>query len=96
MRPILSHADADIYRMPHALKGVESIDQQDAVVGHRTGERLECLALVTKCQHPTVSVGAAHGDTVQLAGQYVRRGGAAPDIGSPAGAETPVDSLRPA
>ena len=46
--PVLAHADADLDRVPHAFGGVESIDQQDAVVGHCPGERLECLALVAE------------------------------------------------
>ena len=95
-RPVLAHADADLDRVPHAFWGVERIDQQDAVVGHRPGERLERFALVAERQHPTVAVRSAHRDAMQLAGQHVRGGRAASDICGPAGAEPPVDSLCPA
>ena len=86
-------ADGD--RVPHALERVVGVDQEDAVVGHYAGILAKGGQLVVMAHDPTVGVRAADGDAEDLAGQDVRGGVAAADVGRPAGREGAVDALGP-
>ena len=89
----LAEPAADLDRLAHALQRVVRIDQEHAVVGHGLGVGPEGLQLVVEAHDPTVGVGPAHGNPVELAGQHVGGGRAAADVGRPAGRHSAVDAL---
>ena len=84
---------ADLDRVADALERVVGVDEEDAVVGQRLRVGLEGLALVVEGHHPAVGVGAAHRDAEEPAGEHVRGGVAAADVGRAGGREPAVDAL---
>ena len=86
---LLSHLD----RMLHALQRVVGIHQQDGVVGQSLGVGAERFQLGVEGHDPTVGVGAADRNTVQLAGQHVTCAGAAAHVGGPGGRHAAIGPL---
>ena len=84
---------ADRDRLLDSFDRIKSIDQEDAVVGHRRGVGFECVDLGWKRHDPTVRVSSLDRNSKPLARQQVRGRRTATDVSGATGGNTTIDTL---
>src|SRR5215472_1549700 len=90
---LLAQAFSNFNSMANAVQRIVSVDEKNAVVGHRSRVGIEGFQLAFERHYPAVRESPRNRNSVQLSRQHVGCAGAAADISGPAGGKAAIHAL---